>query len=86
MTHAFIKSGTQSLKYETIIDHFGDSILPYLKVNLQHPKNFDHPKLPILLKNRIRYTQIRPMIHRKCSNKQEVFFVSNLRGPRQEMR
>ncbi|XP_011494610.1 PREDICTED: uncharacterized protein LOC105359663 [Ceratosolen solmsi marchali] len=83
---AFVKSGNQPLNYSVIIQHFGDSILPYLINDVAAIKNNKITNLPIIVRSKIKYASIRPSIAGKFGDRQIVFPDSTLRGPRQEIK
>lgn len=84
---AFVKSGNQPLNYSVILEHFGDSILPYLmNDDVATKPSPDEIKLPIIVRSKINYAPIKPNISGRYADKQSVFPDSTLRGPRREIR
>ncbi|XP_066585279.1 uncharacterized protein [Prorops nasuta] len=86
---AFAKSEAHALDMANIMEHYGDSLLPYLPhTNFYKPKRNTEPKsLPIITRNKIKYVGIRPLSNNRLySDRQIAFPDSTLRGPRQEIR
>lgn len=71
------------------MEHYGDSLLPYLPVPYKNVMN-EHKKptpLPIIIKSKIKYVNVRPVISsRLIWDRQTAFPDSTLRGPRREIR
>lgn len=76
------------LKYDTIIEHFGDSILPYMISEEKCTESTqESKKLPITVRSRIKYAGIRSNMNgRSFVERQRVFSESTLKGPRREIR
>ncbi|XP_008209531.1 uncharacterized protein LOC100680291 [Nasonia vitripennis] len=84
---AFVKSGKQSLNYSVIIEHFGDSILPYLSSSdVATTENNEKANLPIIVISKINCIQLRPTINGRFGDRQSVFPDSTLKGSRREIR
>lgn len=85
---ALLKSGAHCLNLSNIMEHYGDSLLPYLPVkctdNISEYKN--SPPLPIILKSKIKYVKVRPISSKILWDRQSAFPDSTLRGPRKEIR
>lgn len=73
-----------------LIEHYGDSLLPYLPANYEGgAKETKHKKtnLPIIVKNRMKYVEVRSLVgNRSLWDRQTAFPDSILRGPRREIR
>ncbi|XP_046620346.1 uncharacterized protein LOC124305226 [Neodiprion virginianus] len=86
---ALSKSGRHLLDLSMIIEHFGDSILPYLISAPTHSKAIKktNATLPIIVRSKIKYAAIKPLTGLKISgDKQTMFTDSTLRGSRREIR
>lgn len=71
------------------MEHYGDSLLPYLPVNYKSTVNECRKStpLPITIKSKIKYVNVRPVIpNRMLWDRQTAFPDSTLRGPRREIR
>ncbi|XP_012150937.1 uncharacterized protein LOC100879608 [Megachile rotundata] len=86
---ALIKSQAHILDIELFMEHYGDSLLPYLPIDYKTVMN-EHKKstsLPIIIKSKIKYVNVRPVIsNRLIWDRQTAFPDSTLRGPRREIR
>jgi hypothetical protein len=69
-----------------IIQHYGDSILPYLINDVVATKNNKTTNLPIIVRSKIKYASIRTNINGRFGDKHSIFPDSSLRGPRQEIK
>lgn len=74
-----------------MIEHYGDSLLPYLPVNrdanTKERKNKKIGTLPIIVKGKMKYVKVRPLLkNRMLWDRQTAFPDSTLRGPRREIR
>lgn len=84
-----MRSQGSSLNLGPLIEHYGDSLLPYLPAN-----NDDNAKerkkigtLPIIVKGKMKYVKVRPLLkNRMLWDRQTAFPDSTLRGPRREIR
>ncbi|XP_014474277.1 PREDICTED: uncharacterized protein LOC106744219 isoform X2 [Dinoponera quadriceps] len=90
-TCALVKSRNHSLELATLIEHYGDSLLPYLPANYDgstRKKASRKPgALPIVIKGKMKYVKVRPLLHnRTLWDRQTAFPDSTLRGPRREIR
>ncbi|KAG7207442.1 hypothetical protein KM043_009084 [Ampulex compressa] len=86
---ALLKSQAHSLDTSSVIEHYGDSILPYLPTNYDSNVNRYRKctPLPIIIKSKIKYVNVRPMHPGKILwDRQTAFPDSTLRGPRREIR
>ncbi|KAK9301262.1 hypothetical protein QLX08_006336 [Tetragonisca angustula] len=79
---ALIRSQAYILDIEPFIEHYGDSLLPYLPFHYKSTVNvYKKPiSLPITIKSKIKYVEV------KSVRKQTAFTDSTLRGPRREIR
>ncbi|KOX79847.1 hypothetical protein WN51_11458 [Melipona quadrifasciata] len=79
---ALIKSQAYVLDIEPFVEHYGDSLLPYLSFHYKSTVNvYKKPiSLPITIKSKIKYVEV------KSVRKQTAFTDSTLRGPRREIR
>lgn len=71
------------------MEHYGDSLLPYLPLRYKSTVNgYKKPiSLPITVKSKIKYVKVRPVIsNRLLWDRQTAFPDSTLRGPRREIR
>lgn len=71
------------------MEHYGDSILPYLPAPYKSTVNEckSPVPLPITIKSKIKYVNVRPVIsNRLLWDRQTAFPDSTLRGPRREIR
>ncbi|KAF7990385.1 hypothetical protein HCN44_000190 [Aphidius gifuensis] len=82
---ALVKSKRHTIDFGLLIDHFGDSILPYLTVDDDYDskKNSKPIVLPIIVRSKIKYASITSNGNRE---RQVGFPDSSLRGPRREIR
>lgn len=83
---ALVKSKRHTIDFGLLIDHFGDSILPYLTVDDDDHDNKKNSKpivLPIIVRSKIKYASITLNASRE---RQVGFPDSLLRGPRREIR
>ncbi|XP_076752456.1 uncharacterized protein LOC143424337 isoform X1 [Xylocopa sonorina] len=86
---ALIKSQAHTLHIETFMEHYGDSLLPYLPIPYKSKvSEYKKPtSLPIIIKSKIKYVNVRPVIsNRLLWDRQTAFPDSTLRGPRREIR
>ncbi|XP_012217019.1 uncharacterized protein [Linepithema humile] len=86
---AFVKSQGHKFDLTPLIDHYGDSLLPYLPVNYEGKAKETKDKtgkLPIIIKNKMKYVKVRSLLNRTLWDRQTVFPDSTLRGPRREIR
>ncbi|XP_033197912.1 uncharacterized protein LOC117160921 [Bombus vancouverensis nearcticus] len=86
---ALIKSQAHTLDIEAFMEHYGDSLLPYLPFRYKSTVNgYKKPiSLPITVKSKIKYVKVRPVIsNRLLWDRQTAFPDSTLRGPRREIR
>ncbi|CAK9799283.1 hypothetical protein ANTQUA_LOCUS1949 [Anthophora quadrimaculata] len=86
---AFIKSESHILDIEAFMEHYGDSLLPYLPISYKSKVDaFKKPNpLPITIKSKIKYVNVRPVVsNRLLWDRQTAFPDSTLRGPRREIR
>ena len=85
---ALSKSCPKILGIPIIMEHFGDSILPYIytkdETKFESPKE-NSTKLPIIVMSKIKYVNVKPSSH-SHSERQNIFPHSSLRGPRREIR
>ncbi|XP_015115665.1 uncharacterized protein LOC107040210 [Diachasma alloeum] len=86
---AFMKSRQQGLDLSPLIDHFGDSILPYFNKQQnrteENQENRSPVVLPIIVRSKIKYANIRQSL-KSIGDRQVTFPDSILRGPRREIR
>lgn len=71
------------------MEHYGDSLLPYLPFQYKSTinENKKPASLPITIKSKIKYVNVRPVIsNRLLWDRQTAFPDSTLRGPRREIR
>lgn len=86
---ALMKSQLHTLDLAVLMEHYGDSLLAYLPASCKSTaKKYREPTpLPITIKSKIKYVNVRPMIpNRMLWDRQTVFPDSTLRGPRREIR
>ncbi|OAD54356.1 hypothetical protein WN48_08070 [Eufriesea mexicana] len=86
---ALIKSQAHTLDIESFMEFYGDSLLPYLPLRYKSTVNvYKKPTpLPITIKSKIKYVNVRPVIsNRLLWDRQTAFPDSTLRGPRREIR
>lgn len=84
-----MKSQLHTLDLAVLMEHYGDSLLAYLPASCKSTaKKYREPTpLPITIKSKIKYVNVRPMIpNRMLWDRQTVFPDSTLRGPRREIR
>lgn len=86
-----MRSRGSSLDLVPLIDHYGDSLLPYLPANREDNTSERRDKkigaLPIIVKGKIKYVKVRPLLNnRMLWDRQTAFPDSTLRGPRREIR
>ncbi|XP_028049684.1 uncharacterized protein LOC105838498 [Monomorium pharaonis] len=85
---ALVKSQSPSLDLAPLIEHYGDSLLPYLPAN--HDDNAKERRdrkigtLPIIIKGRMKYIKVR-LNNRMLWDRQTAFPDSTLRGSRKEI-
>lgn len=87
-TCALLRSQAHTLDMQIIIEHYGDSLLPYIPVPFRSKVDeYRSTSLPIMIKSKIKYVNVRP-IHpsRMLWDRQTAFPDSTLRGPRREIR
>ncbi|XP_012057996.1 PREDICTED: TAF6-like RNA polymerase II p300/CBP-associated factor-associated factor 65 kDa subunit 6L [Atta cephalotes] len=87
---ALMKS-QDSLNLTPFIEHYGDSLLPYISTNRDDNARERRDKkigtLPIIVKSKIRYVEVRSLLNtRMLWDRQTAFPDSTLRGPRREIR
>ncbi|EGI69529.1 hypothetical protein G5I_01819 [Acromyrmex echinatior] len=87
---ALMKS-QDSLNLTSLIEHYGDSLLPYIPANRDDNARERRDKkigiLPIIIKSKIRYVEVRSLLNtRMLWDRQTAFPDSTLRGPRREIR
>ena len=80
-----------SLNLTPFIEHYGDSLLPYISTNRDDNARERRDKkigtLPIIVKSKIRYVEVRSLLNtRMLWDRQTAFPESTLRGPRREIR
>lgn len=88
---ALSKSGRHLFDLFTIVEHFGDSVLPYLVFSQSNSKTSKNSSpravLPIIVRSKIKYAGIKQFSSTKIQgDKQIVFPDSTLRGSRREIR
>lgn len=92
---ALVRSQDHSLELTSLLEHYGDSLLPYLPANADNDtRERRHKKtsmLPIIIKGKMKYVKIRPLTEKELKNRmlwdrQTAFPHSTLRGPRREIR
>ncbi|XP_053983275.1 uncharacterized protein LOC128886913 isoform X2 [Hylaeus anthracinus] len=86
---ALVKSQSHNLNTTVFMEHYGDSLLPYLPADYKSTVNaFRKPTLlPITIKSKVKYVNIRPVAaSRMLWDRQSAFPDSTLRGPRREIR
>ncbi|KAL6431131.1 hypothetical protein ACFW04_007099 [Cataglyphis niger] len=87
---ALVRSQGHSLDLTSLLEHYGDSLLPYLPANDDtDTKRRSNKKgtLPIVIKGKMKYVKIRPLLNnRTLWDRQTAFPDSTLRGPRREIR
>lgn len=86
-----MRSQSHSLDLTPFVKHYGDSLLPYLPANhdgsARERTNKRIGTLPIIIKGKMKYVKIRPLINsRTLWDRQKAFPDSTLRGPRREIR
>ncbi|XP_034949329.1 uncharacterized protein [Chelonus insularis] len=85
---ALVKSNQKQPNLNLLFEHFGDSLLPYVRCPVEEDENkvASGPiLLPIIVRSKIRYAKIRPSL-RNPGDWQAAFPDSVLRGPRREIR
>jgi hypothetical protein len=87
---AILRSHTHSLDLTPLIEHYGDSLLPYLPVDYDSSTRKRKDKkigtLPIIIKGKMKYVKVRPLLNKTLWDRQTAFPDSTLRGPRREIR
>ncbi|EFN66298.1 Transcription initiation factor TFIID subunit 6 [Camponotus floridanus] len=87
---ALVRSQGHSLALTPLLEHYGDSLLPYLPTNDNNTRERSNKKtgtLPIIIKSKMKYVEIRPLLNnRTLWDRQTAFPDSTLRGPRREIR
>ncbi|XP_072762409.1 uncharacterized protein [Anoplolepis gracilipes] len=90
---ALVRSQGYSFDLAPLLEHYGDSLLPYLPANnlpdndTRGRSNKKTGTLPIILKSKMKYVKIRPLLNnKKLWDRQTAFPYSTLRGPRREIR
>lgn len=87
---ALVRSQGHSLDLTPLLEHYGDSLLPYLSTNDNNTRERSNKKtgtLPIIIKSKMKYVEIRPLLNnRTLWDRQTAFPDSTLRGPRREIR
>ncbi|EZA62355.1 hypothetical protein X777_03389 [Ooceraea biroi] len=88
---ALLRSHSHSLDLAPLIEHYGDSLLPYLPVdsdsNTRKRRDKKVGTLPIIIKGKMKYVKVRPLLNsRMLWDRQTAFPDSTLRGPRREIR
>lgn len=86
---ALLRSQSHTLNIAVLMEHYGDSLLPYLPVNYKSTVNEFRKStpLPITIKSKIKYVNVTPVIpNRMLWDRQTAFPDSTLRGPRREIR
>ncbi|XP_076635158.1 uncharacterized protein LOC143348592 [Colletes latitarsis] len=86
---ALMKSQSHTLNIAVLMEHYGDSLLPYLPAGYKSVVNaFRKPtSLPIIIKSKVKYVNVRPIAaSRMLWDRQSAFPDSTLRGPRREIR
>lgn len=77
------------MNLDPLIEHYGDSLLPYLPANDDNAKERKNKigTLPIIVKGKMKYVKVRPLLkNRMLWDRQTAFPDSTLRGPRREIR
>ena len=79
-----------SLNLIPLIEHYGDSLLPYISTNRDDNAREKRDKkigtLPIIVKSKVRYVEVRSLLNTRMWDRQTAFPDSTLRGPRREIR
>jgi len=85
---AFVRSQGHMFDLVPLIDHYGDSLLPYLPANYEgNAKEKKTGELPIVIKNmKMKYVKVTSLLNRTLWDRQTAFPDSTLRGPRREIR
>jgi len=87
---AILRSHAHSLDLTPLIEHYGDSLLPYLPVDYESSTRKRKDKkigtLPIIIKGKMKYVKVRPLLNKTLWDRQTAFPDSTLRGPRREIR
>ncbi|XP_006614396.1 uncharacterized protein LOC102674875 [Apis dorsata] len=86
---ALLKSQAHIINIEVFMEHYGDSLLPYLPFQYKSTinENKKPAPLPITIKSKVKYVNVRPVIsNRLLWDRQTAFPDSTLRGPRREIR
>ncbi|KAL0127029.1 hypothetical protein PUN28_005396 [Cardiocondyla obscurior] len=88
---ALVRSQGSFLNLDPLIEHYGDSLLPYLppnrEENIREKKHKKVGTLPIIVKGKMKYVNVRPLLNNKILwDRQTAFPDSTLRGPRREIR
>lgn len=86
-----MKAKGTSLELTPLIEHYGDSLLPYLPANYddnaRKRRNKKNGTLPIIVKGKMRYVEVNPLLNNRVLwDRQTAFPDSTLRGPRREIR
>ncbi|XP_020282901.1 uncharacterized protein LOC109854334 [Pseudomyrmex gracilis] len=88
---AFVRSQGHVFHLAPLIEHYGDSLLPYLPAtcdgNAREIKEKKPGTLPIIIRGKMKDVKVRSLLHnRTLWDRQTVFPDSTLRGPRREIR
>lgn len=86
MICAFIKSKNQSLNYFMIIEHFGDSIFPYINNDVMMIMKTEKVNLPITIRSKIKYVDTRTKVNTRFHDHQSMFPDSKIGGLKREIR
>ncbi|KMR00424.1 transcription initiation factor tfiid subunit 6 [Lasius niger] len=92
---ALVRSQGRSLELTPLLEHYGDSLLPYLPADTDNDtrerSNKKTSTLPIIIKGKMKYVKITPLTTKQLNkrmlwDRQTAFPHSTLRGPRREIR
>ncbi|XP_015605386.1 uncharacterized protein LOC107272600 isoform X2 [Cephus cinctus] len=87
--YAFLKADRYYLIQPSIIEHYGDSLLPYIYIKEDRVKQEDRKSVPfpIIMKSKIKYANVKLSLNTKVYGDRQIIFPdSTLRGPRKEIR
>ncbi|XP_008558545.1 uncharacterized protein LOC103579031 [Microplitis demolitor] len=84
--NALVRSNNKLPDLKVLTEHYGDSLLPYLRpIDNEESKEILPRLLPIIVRSKIRYAKVRPS-SKSPDDRLNTFPDSVLRGPRREIR
>lgn len=86
MIYAFVKSKNHSFNYLLIVEHFGDSILPYITDYEEILAKSEQTILPTTLKSKVKYVNVRLDANTRCQKRQCIFPNSTIDVLKREIR